>query len=326
MTSHVASRGWLVLPFVVATSFVCPNVAMAQTKTEIEMARNLMDEGDAQLERNDARGALRSYRAAHTIMNVPTTGIEVARMEAKLGHLVAARKVALEVVRMPVKPREPKPFVDARSDAQLLADALETRIPRITIVMKGNVDSSQFEVKVDGRTVPSDEARNPIPVDPGSHEVSVAQPGSEPEIEKVTVAETEKPTLTFGDGVTSYSTDKPASKTSPLVYVGLGLGGVGFVAGAITGAMSLSRAGDVEAVCPGGSCADQAALNKAKPTNDSAFLLANVSNVAFAVGLIGVGLGVTGLVLSKGDAKKSDDSARLHLVVAPNGAWLRGSF
>src|SRR5689334_11309377 len=132
------------------SAFVSPTLVQGQTKTEIEMARNLMDEGDAKLERGDARGALLSYRAAHTLMNVPTTGIEVARMEVKLGHLVEARKVALDVVRMPVKPHEPKPFVEARSDAQLLADALETRIPRLTIAIKGVAESAQLEVRIDG--------------------------------------------------------------------------------------------------------------------------------------------------------------------------------
>jgi len=249
-------------------------------------------------------------------------------VEGKLGNLVEGRKVALDVVRMPAKPHEPKPFVEARSDAQLLTDALETRIPRLTLVMKGAAESAQLEVRIDGHTVPSEEVRSPIPVDPGKHEVSVSVSGAEPEIETVTVAETEKVTVTFGDGAQSStsSPDKPERRTSPLVYVGFGLGGAGLIAGAITGALSLSRASDVEAICPGGTCATQEALDKAKPTNESAYLLANISNVAFAVGVIGVGLGVTGLVLSRGAAKKPDNAAGLQVFVAPNGAWLRGTF
>lgn len=326
MVFRSTNRVRLAMAFVVTTSFVTPSVTLGQTKTEVEMARNLMDEGDAKLERGDARGALLSYRAAHTLMNVPTTGIEVARMEAKLGKLVEARKVALEVVRLPVKPREPKPFVDARSEAQLLADALETRIPRLIIVMQGVAASAQVEIKIDGRTVSNDDVRDPIAVDPGKHEVSVAAAGSEPEIEVVTVAETEKRTITFGDGTSSAVSDKPARRTSPLVYVGFGLGGLGLVAGAVTGALSLSRASDVETLCPGGVCATQGALDKATPTNESAFALANVSNVAFAVGVIGVGLGVTGLLLSGRETKTPENTSTLRVFVGPNGALLRGTF
>lgn len=311
--------------FVVTSTFVMPTETLAQTKTEIEMARNLMDEGDAKLENGDAKGALRSYRAAHTIMNVPTTGIEVARMEAKLGKLVEARKVALEVVQMAKKPGEPKPFVEARADAQLLADALETRIPRLTIVLKNIPDTAQVDLKIDGRTVSKEETNRPLPVDPGKHEVSLSVAGGVPEIETVTVVETDKKTLTLGDGTTS-SSDKPTRKTSPLVFIGFGLGGAGIIAGAITGAMSLSRAGDVEKVCPGGMCADQATLDKTKPTNDSAFVLANVSNVAFAVGVVGVGLGVTGILLSGSSAKKPESTVSVRMFVAPNGVGLRGNF
>lgn len=316
----------LIVPFVAGLAFVTPYEAAGQTKTEIEMARNLMDEGDAQLERGDARGALRSYRAAHTIMNVPTTGIEVARMEAKLGHLVEARKVALEVTRMPPKPREPKPFVDARSDAQLLADALETRIPRLTLVFKSVSDPEQLDVKIDGHTLPPEEARGPIAVDPGQHEVSVAVGDREPEVETVTVKETEKRSVVFGDGSSSSGPDKPRSSVPPLLIVGFALGGAGLVTGAVTGAMSLSRANDVETICPGGTCANQAALDKAKPTNESAFVMANVSNVAFAVGVIGVGLGVTSLVLWKRETKTPSEGPVARMFVGPNSIGIRGTF
>lgn len=319
-------RATLAMVFVVTSAFVAPNLALGQTKTEVEMARNLMDEGDAQLERGDAKGALRSYRAAHTIMNVPTTGIEVARMEAKLGKLVEARKVALEIVNMPKKPSEPKPFVEARADAQLLADALETRIPRLTIVLKNVPESARVELKLDGRTVSKEEASSPIAVDPGKHEVSASIAGDVPEIETVTVVETDRKTVTLGDGSSTSSTDKPARKTSPLVFVGFGLGGAGIIAGAITGAMSLSRAGEVEKVCPGSMCANQETLDKTKPINDSAFVLANVSNVAFALGIVGVGLGVTGILVSGRDEKKPENEASVHMFVGPNSVGLRGSF
>jgi hypothetical protein len=327
----VKQTGWirkgLVAVFVVTAAFVMPNEASGQTKTEVEMARNLMDEGDAQLERGDPKGALRSYQAAHTIMNVPTTGIEVARMEAKLGRLVEARKTALEVARMPKKPSEPKPFVDARSDAQLLADALETRIPRLTVVLKNVPDSAQIQLKIDGRMVSRDDVKDPLPVDPGKHELSLLVADGIPEVETVTVVETDKKTVTLGDGSSSSSSAGTSGrKTSPLVFVGFGLSGVGIIAGAITGAMSLSRASDVEALCPGGACSNQGTLEKAKPTNDSAFVLANVSNVAFAVGVVGVGLGVTGLLLSGKEAKKPETAASVRVFVGPNWVGLRGSF
>jgi hypothetical protein len=312
--------------FVASASVALPTTALAQSKTEIDSARTLMDEGDAQAEKGDFRGALRSYRAAHTIMNVPTTGIEVARMEAKLGSLVEARRMALEIVNMPAKGREPKPFVEARADAKQLADELAGRIPQLTIVLKGALEKATVEIKIDGRVIASDEARSPRDIDPGKHLVSVAKQGSEPEIQTVTIAESEKVSLEFDGATAPVASDKPTGRTSPLVYIGFGLGGVGLIAGAVTGAMSLSRASEVEGLCPGGACPSQTVLAKATPINDSAFRFANVSNVAIGLGIVGIGLGVTGLVLSRSAPKKPEDTSALRVFVGPNGAMVTGSF
>ncbi len=321
MVFRLFSRASVAIVLGLGTIVCAPTITLAQTKAEVEMARGLMDEGDAQAEKGDFRGALRSYRAAHTIMNVPTTGIDVARMEAKLGKLVEARKIALEIVAMPVKPREPKPFVEARDEAQRLADELETKIPRLTIEVKGAISSAPIEIKIDGRSIASEEARSPQPLDPGKHDVSVAGMGSK----TIELVERQRLTVTF-DADAPESSERPSKRVSPLVYVGFGLGGAGIIAGAVAGALSLSRANAVESLCPGGACPDQTALDKATPMNESGFVLANVSNVAFALGVVGVGLGVTGLVLSGREAKKPADSSALHVFVGPNGALLTGSF
>ena len=326
MALRLPYRLCLELFLVAGMAFVVPNEAAGQTKTEIEMARNLMDEGDAKLERGDVRGALRSYRAAHTIMNVPTTGIEVARMEAKLGHLVEARKVAIDVAKMPVKAQEPKPFIEARSDAQLLADALETRIPRVKVETKGVPTTATIELQIDGRVIPSDEVGESIALDPGKHELVLSVSGGDPESRTITLSENEKRTVTFGDGSSSSDQDKPVRRTSPLVFIGFGLGGAGLIAGAITGGLSLSRASEVEKICRAGTCPSQTDLDKAKPIHDSAYTLANVSNVAFAVGVVGVGLGVTGLLLGRSADKKPESETAFRVFVGPNGALVRGSF
>jgi hypothetical protein len=293
------------------------------------MARALMDEGDAKVEAKDLKGALRAYRAAHTIMNVPTTGIEVARVEAKLGHLVEARKVALEITKIPTKPGEPKPFAEARAEAEKLASELEGKIPVLTVVVEGVPESAPVEVKLDGVLLPSDQARAPHPVDPGKHEVSAGASGLPPISKEVELAEGQrlKVTLALGDAATSTTgPEKPGKKLSPLVYVGFGVGGAGIIAGAITGILSLSRAGTVEGICPDGVCPTQEKLDQAKPDNDAALTLANVSNVAFALGVVGVGVGVAGIFLSGGEAKKSEQQTSLRVLVGPTGIGLSGSF
>jgi len=323
------SRGFVALLVGFVAALTGAPSSSAQTKTERDMARALMDEGDAKVEAKDLKGALRAYRAAHTIMNVPSTGIEVARVEAKLGHLVEARKVALEVTKIPTKPGEPKPFAEARAEANHLAVDLETRIPLLTVVVEGVPESAPVEVKLDGVFLPSEDARAPHPVDPGKHEVSAAASGLPPVSKEVELAEGKrlKVTLALGDAAASSDgLDKPGQKTSSLVYIGFGVGGVGLIAGTITGLMSLSRAGNVDSLCPGGTCPTQAKLEEAQPENKAAYTLANVSNVAFALGVVGVGVGVAGFFLSGSEPKKSAPETSLRVLVGPTGVGLSGTF
>ncbi|MDC3958114.1 hypothetical protein [Polyangium jinanense] len=311
------------------TTIVAANaVALAQSKTERDMARALMDEGDAKVEKKDFAGALRAYRAAHAIMGVPSTGIEVARTEEKLGHLVEAHKAALEVTRLPEKPGEPKPFTEAREAAKKLAAEIEPRIPMLTVVVRGVPESAPVEVKIDGVLVPSEAARAAQPVNPGKHEVSAAATGLPPVSKEIEIAEAQrqKVTLALGDAAASDDVHEPGRRVSPLVYVGFGVGGAGLIAGAVTGALSLSRAGTVGELCPAGTCPTQAALDEATPVNDSAKTLANVSNVAFALAVVGIGVGVAGIFLSGGEPKKSPETTSIRLNIGPTGIGLVGRF
>jgi hypothetical protein len=310
-------------------SLVAPAAALAQSKSgptqqERDMARALMDEGNTKFEAKDYEGALRSYRAAHTIMNVPTTGIEVARAEMQLGKLVAARRHALDVASMPQRPGgEPKPFKEAREEARKMAADLDARIPTITVVVEGAPADAPIELELDGALIPSAAARAPQPVDPGKHAIVVSVDGMPPASRSVEVRPSERATvkLVLGD-----SSAEGKRHISSLVYIGFGVGGAGLIAGAITGALSLSHAGAVHALCPGGTCPTQAKLTQAKPDNDAAWTLANVSNVALAVGVVGVGVGVAGLFLSGRESKKAADSASIELRVGPSSVGLAGRF
>ena len=76
----------------------------APTQADRETARTLMDQADAQFEAKSYAEALKLYQAAHDLMGVPTTGLEVAKARAALGQLVEARDMALSVTRIPVQP------------------------------------------------------------------------------------------------------------------------------------------------------------------------------------------------------------------------------
>ena len=305
----------------------------AQTEEERESARDLMDQGDERVEQRDYAAALVLYRAAHDIMHVPTTGIEVARVEAMRGRLVEAREVALEIGRIPPRPNgDPKPFIEAREEARKLAADLDRRIPILTIVVRGVPEGAPLEVKLDGGLLPTEEALKPHPVNPGRHEIWASAGGLPPVSKEIELQDGQRQTVIVGLGGASEDPDgdrpaKPSSRgVSPLVYVGFGVGGAGLIAGAITGIFSLTRASEVEALCPGGVCPTRSRLEQATQPKDAALTLANASNIAFAIGVAGVGVGVAGLFLSKREPKQPSSGASMHLTFGPSSVGVVGSF
>ena len=127
-------------------------VAWAENAEDRESARQLLDRGDEQEEKGELEGALASYRAAHELMHVPTTGFEVARISAKLGKLVEARDVALEVIRMPTMARESKPFKVARAAAESLARELAPQIPSLRLELTPEAEQRMRAFLADNTT------------------------------------------------------------------------------------------------------------------------------------------------------------------------------
>ena len=79
-----------------------------------------------------------------------------------------------------------------------------------------------------------------------------------------------------------------------LVFGGFGLAVAGLAVGGVTGALTLSKAGDVKTQCANGIC-DPAA----KSDLDSASSLATISTIGFAVAGAGALCGVVGLLLPR---------------------------
>lgn len=154
-----------------------------------DTARKLLDDGDEAFAKKDFPSALKAYSAAHAIMNVPSTGIEVAKAQAALGLLLEARDLALEVTRMPQSPKDPAAFAEARKEAADLAAQLDPRIPSIEVKPSGVAEGVAVEVSIDGAVIPAAAATLPRRVNPGSHKVVVRASGYVEASTEVTVTE-----------------------------------------------------------------------------------------------------------------------------------------
>ena len=319
-------------------------VAAAPSAAERETARSLMEEADRQIARGDTRGALASYQAAHAIMHVPTTGLDLARTLASLGSLVEARAVAIEVINMPVARNEPPVFGEARQRASELAGQLESRVP--SVLVKVTPAEGPHTVSIDGTRLPNAARAVAFRTNPGPHTVLVELAGVPPQQQTVTLDEGQAAVVAFelpsavvaeyqpppapngpdappvpGDAVAPSPIDEDPARAGRIrSIVGFSLGGVAVVAGAVTGVMSLLQVSDLKERCPNDRCSasDKDAL-------DHAIFLGNVSNVTLPIGVLGVAWGVYELLTLPTAPTQPRAASRLRFELTGTGAVLHGT-
>jgi hypothetical protein len=303
-----------------------------------ETARALMDEADRKLEGHDLEGALKDYRAAHAIMGVPTTGIEVARTHALLGRLLEALDAALAVVRIPAAPGEPTAFARARADAATLASDIEARIPSLRVDVIGPDASAAIRLVIDGDAIPPEAAPLPRRLDPGHHVVAVSAPGYRNATREIDLAEHDHASIEVALARDAPAPLAPAAAEPPpagtpvpdtsrraYAWGALGVGGAGLAIGVVTGALSLARASDAHSQCTGDVCTPAA-----QPDVDASKTLAWVSDAGFAVGVAGAAIGAY-LLLTSPPSRPPVAAVRPAFLVEPlvgtaPGAALSGRF
>jgi hypothetical protein len=271
-------------------------------------------------------------------MHVPTTGLAVGRARARLGMLVEAVDVLQRAGRHAPSEREPKAFAQAREEAKRLDADLARRIPTVKTIVKGPAADTPIEVTIDGAAVPANARRLPRRVNPGKHVVAAKAPGYLPAERNIELAEQQHETIELalepggpppriaeGGGEDERARATPASEAtsddpSPLMITGFAVGGAGLAVGIATGVVSLVRTNELEERCGGTRCPDSE-----RSRHDDIIVLANVSNVAFAVGGLGIAAGIVGLVLELGDDAEPEQ-ARIEPLIGPSGLGIRGSF
>lgn len=302
------------------------------TEDQKKEARNLMAEGREQREEKKFADALESFRKAHTLMGVPTTGIEVAKTALLMGKLVEAREAADEVAKSVPRPKEPEPFVAARAEAQRMSEELDKRIPTISVKLKGVKPGDKIEVRVDERVV-GDYGK--VRRNPGKHVVS-ATAGKETKSADVDLEEGKTAEVPFD------FTPPPPKKAEPEpppppppppppdtswklpTYGGFGVAGVGLLVGTITGLGAKSKASSAKEQCVDNRCPPSAHADI-----DGGKSQATLSTLSFGVAIIGAGVGFYGLTKKPkaGAPPKTDEESRfVRPYVGAGSAGVFGQF
>lgn len=302
------------LPFCFALALGTAGVSAEPTAADKETARALLLDGRAKMAAKDYEGALKSLKAAHAIMNVPTTGLDLARALSGLNQLIEARELALQVARMPAKQGESTAFADARKEAETFAAELGPRIPSIIVNVTGG---SAAEVKVNGALIALDTLGLPRKVNPGHHIVIVRSNGNQTVTRELDVKESQTatvevllptagiPTTTANPNgsateiaptATTAPTAAPSSKTPVWTWIGGGVGLVALGVGTVFFVDYMNVQGTVARDCPDNICdplkqdANSAQALRAQWNRDIALTLgmAGVAAAGITVAIVGL--------------------------------------
>jgi hypothetical protein len=212
--------------------------------------------------------------------------------------------------------------------------ALESRLSTLTIrAMSGDSGDAALDVRRDGVSVDAAELSTPIPVDPGTHEVTAAAPGQKPWSAKVSVGtnaakvvvEIPKLEPAAGGAPAAAATAAPADESStqkssaqrPIAIAVGAVGVVGLGLGTFFGLSASSTWKDAKAACTDFpyQCT-QEGLDK----QDSARTKATVSTVAFIAGGVALATGVV-LFVTAGSGRQATA-----IGIGPGSIVARGRF
>ncbi|WP_437588357.1 PEGA domain-containing protein [Sorangium sp. So ce1000] len=149
-------------------------------------ARALVDKGD------DAAGCPK-FEASLALNPSASTQINIARCREREGKLATAwhdYQRALVLNRETAGEQRKRSLEEIANKA---IAALEPRVPKLVIVVKGA--PAGVEVQRDGTALPAAALGEPLPADPGPHEIRASAPGHEAETRAITLAEGETATV-----------------------------------------------------------------------------------------------------------------------------------
>lgn len=216
-------------------------------------------------------------------------------------------------------------------------EALAKRLSTVRVIVASAPAGAT--IALDGAAVPLADA--PLPVDPGNHRVEVTAPGHAPwsttftidregsvrEIHVPALAPVGAAPAAPPPGATPGPTPVADAATGedggipPLAIIGFSVGGAGLLVGSVTGLVAIGQTSDIEDRCTAGACPPSE-----QDDIDAADTMANVSNVGFALGLVGIGVGVVALVIDDEPPPASPARSTIEPVIGLGALGARGRF
>jgi hypothetical protein len=354
MMGHSILRRALAVGALSAFLFVAAQ-ARAQSDSERAGARAAASEGLKAFKAGDFAKSADLFSRAESLVHAPPHLLYYARSQEKLGKLVKAHEAYVKITRETLAADAPAAFRDAAEKAKAELQALEPRLPYLTINVSGD-GAADAVVTMDGKPVPKALVGVPTPMDPGEHELQATGNEVQSAVAKVTLAESARESvaleLVAAPGVmppgaapaAPEGTDTGPGEQPPIgqdtppptqdpggggmsgmrigSYVALGVGVVGLGAGTFFALRASGKYSDADALCSNGNCPPdkKSEIDDLDSAGDSA---KTTATIGFIVGGVGIATGVTLLLL---DSSKSSHQAGVRPWVGLGSAGVSGRF
>lgn len=296
------------------------------------------------------------FTRAESLVHSPVHLLYTARALEKMGSFVKARETYIKITNDELPASAPSPWREAKADAEKELEALEPRVPYVTLTVQG-AGSKPATVSMDGKDVPPALLGVPRPVDPGEHRFEARAEGMQTATSTITLKERHSETvvLTLAPGGTAspggptpmqpgaqapqgqgaaLGSESSASTTgmdtgghgpSPVTYVALGVGAVGLVVGTVFLIQSNNSVDKANQLCnqPGGTC-PTGSYSQVHSYDNDARSQRTISTVGFVAGGLGVAAG--GVLWFVTGKKKHPAAAEIRPWVGLGSAGMSGHF
>jgi hypothetical protein len=258
----------------------------------------LFDAGKRLLAEGSVAAACESFSRSQQLEPRGGTLLNLGLCHERQGRLLAARRELLDALAIARR--------DARADREPVATehiaAIEARLAWLTIVPASHAPELPATLRLDSEVI-APEAGERIPVEAGRHVVSLEADGFERVEASVQVSAGEQRNVTLGPlrssvseahhEVVSAPPEVVATASTAQPYatprlVALIVGTVGLAAGLVTGAIALQQKSVVAEHCDEAKRCDARGLSAAA----TGLAMTVTSNIAFATGVVGVGVWV----------------------------------
>ena len=327
-----------------------PRLAQADHYAQAARAEALFDEARKLMAAKDFEHACPKFAESQTLDPAPGTMLNLATCYERAGKTASAWG-AFKAAQALAQNAGQKQRAAA---AAAKAAEIEPKVGHITVWIAPEARVASLEVQCDGETVRPAEWGEPLPYDPGPHELAAEAPGhrkwtSHVELRgdgqnvDITVPALEadpaaraaaggpaplplsstSPTQTSPLGDAQETPSSPPGMTqriAGLVIAGIGVAGIGFGIAAYVTANAKYQ--DALGFCPGlangTACPSQDATTKAQPLRDGAITWSTVSTVSFIAG----GAAVAGGLVVFFTAPRAAGGAQIGIGPASQGTGL----